>query len=276
MLKLLKAGFFRMRKEKAFHLLLILMFAVGSLLPVMHYIDSLHSGDVRALDFSFFIFAFIAPIALSVFTSLFVGSEYGNGTLRNKIIAGHRRAAVYSANLIVTVVAGIMMCVAYMLPHLGLGLLLNGKFGSSTKTVLIYIGLCFTLIIAVASVLVLIAMLCNNKAHTIVGCILAVFFLLFFGIYLTSSLNEPEFLPGYTYTENGVTVEEPETRNPNYVGGTRRVIYEFLQDFTSGGQMLQLADMGVEKPSALAAYNGIISVVATGIGIIIFRRKDLK
>lgn len=276
MTELLKAGFYRMRKDKPVWLLSLLMFLIGAMLPLAHYFDSLHSGIQWSLDLSFFIFAFLAPIALSVFTSLYIGSEYGNGTLRNKIIAGHRRSSIYLSNLLISISAGAFMCLAYMLPHLVLGLLLNGRLSSTPKTIAIYIGLSFALVTAVASILVLISMLCRNKAHTTVGCILTVFVLLFVGIYLTSALNEPEYLPAYTYIENGVTVEEPATKNPNYVGGKKREVYEFLQDFTSGGQMLQIADMDVEKPSSLSVYNGITVLVTTIGGIIFFRRKDLK
>lgn len=150
------------------------------------------------------------------------------------------------------------------------------RFGSSVNTILMYAGLSLAMTTAVEAILVLIAMLCSNRAHTAAGCILTVFVLLFLGIYITSALNEPEFLPAYTYIENGVTVEEPETRNPNYVGGKKREVYEFLQDFTSGGQMLQIADMEAEKPSFLALYDGIILILVTGCGLVFFRRRDLK
>lgn len=208
------------------------------------------------------------------------GSIYGfvgrNGTLRNKIISGHSRGSIYLSNLIVCTAAGTILCIAYAVPHLSLGFLLNGCFGSSVNTILMYAGLSLAMTTAVEAILVLIAMLCSNRAHTAAGCILTVFVLLFLGIYITSALNEPEFLPAYTYIENGVTVEEPETRNPNYVGGKKREVYEFLQDFASGGQMLQIADMEAEKPSFLALYDGIILILVTGCGLVFFRRRDLK
>lgn len=276
MIKLIKGDFFRLRKDKTFWLMFVLMFAVGTVLPVAHYLDSIHSKIAWALDFSFFIYSFLAPIVLSVLTSLFVGSDYSNGTLRNKIISGHSRGSIYLSNLIVCTAAGIILCIAYAVPHLSLGFLLNGRFGSSVNTILMYAGLSLAMTTAVEAILVLIAMLCSNKAHTAAGCILTVFVLLFLGIYITSALNEPEFLPAYTYIENGVTVEEPETRNPNYVGGKKREVYEFLQDLTSGGQMLQIADMEAEKPSFLALYDGIILILVTGCGLVFFRRRDLK
>ena len=37
--------------------------------------------------------------------------------------------------------------------------------------------------------------------------------------YISSTLEEPEYLAAYSYTENGVTVEEPEQKNPYYISG---------------------------------------------------------
>lgn len=49
-----------------------------------------------------------------------------------------------------------------------------------------------------------------------------------------------------------------------------------MQDFTPGGQVLQISDMDTEKPVMLALYDGIILLAATGFGMAFFRRKDLK
>ena len=276
MAKLLRANFSRLRRDRSFILLTALMFAIGVFLPFMHYIDNIHSGVGWVLDYSLFTYAFLAPILLSVLSAMFVGNEYSNGTLRNKIIAGNGRSGIYLANLIVCGFSGILLCVAFMVPHIGLGLLLSGKFDSDFKTVVSYIGLSFALTVVFSALFTLVAMLCRSKAHTAAGCILLVFILIFLGIYITSSLNEPEYLPGYSYTENGVTVEEPETENPNYIGGTKREVYEFLQDFIPGGQALQLADMEVENTARLAIYDGVILLISTTFGMLAFRRKDLS
>ena len=116
----------------------------------------------------------------------------------------------------------------------------------------------------------------GSRAHSVAGCLLLAFVLIFLGVYITSALNEPEYLAGYSFTEGGVTVEEPETKNPNYIGGTKRKVYEFMRDFTPGGQVLEIGDMDAEKPAMLALYDAIILIVATGIGMALFRRKDLK
>ena len=69
---------------------------------------------------------------------------------------------------------------------------------------------------------------------------------------------------------------EDEERNPNYVYGTKRQIFEFLNEFLPGGQMLKLSTMKVEHLGRSAVYDGIIFVVMTGCGVLVFKKKDLK
>lgn len=228
------------------------------------------------MDFILLAYVVLVPILTSVLTALFVGSDYSSGTLRNKVIAGHRRSHIYLANLITCCCAGIILCAAFVLPLGLLGRLLGGQLQASLAALLQYMGLSLVLLFAFTALLTLIAMLCQTKSHTVAGCILLVFALIFLGVYITSALNEPEYYSGYSFTENGMTVEEEETTNPNYVGGTKRQVYEFLQDFTPGGQVLQLSEMDAEAPGMLALYDGIILLGATGFGLAFFRRKDLK
>lgn len=276
MRKLLRANFARMCKDRVFLFSCAVMLLVGAALPLIHYLDNLHNGESWTPDSTCFAYAFLAPILLSLVTALFIGSEYSDGTIRNKIIVGHRRPAVYCANFIVCAAAGAGLCLSYLASHTLLSLALLGNFTAAAETILLYIGLHFAMIFAFAALYTLLAMLCQNKAYATAGCILLVFALLFAGIRITSALNEPEYYSGYSYTENGVTTSEEAERNPNYLAGTKRQIYEFMQDFISGGQVLQLANMNADKPAMLALYDGIILLAATGLGVTFFRRKDLK
>lgn len=71
----------------------------------------------------------------------------------------------------------------------------------------------------------------QHKAYTAALCILLAFALLFAGVYITSALNEPEYYQGFSYTENDVTASEEMERNPNYLSGAKRQVYEFMYDF---------------------------------------------
>lgn len=152
----------------------------------------------------------------------------------------------------------------------------DGEIWTMDYTLFIYVILAPILSSVFTALFTLIAMLCQNKAHTTAGCILLTFALLFAGVYISSTLEEPEYLAAYSYTENGVTVEEPEQKNPYYISGVKRQVYECLLDLTPGGQVIQISEMGAKKPVMLAVYDGLILLLVTGFGLVLFRREDLK
>lgn len=131
-------------------------------------------------------------------TALFKGSEYSDGTMRNKIVVGHKRCNVYLSNLIVCTTAGILLCIAYIAPHICVGIPLLGGFESGFGTIMTYTGLSLALTMASVSVFTLISMLCYNKAYFVAICIILSFTLLFAGIRILSALNEPEYFGAYS------------------------------------------------------------------------------
>ncbi len=276
MRNLWRADFYRLRRDKLFHLLLALMALLGAALPVIHALDRLKNQVVWTPDDSCLTFVFAVPVLSALLTALFVGSEYSDGTLRNRLIVGHRRSHIYLANAAVCGAASVMLSAAYIVPHTILGLLLLGGFETAWSSLLIYTGLSLTAGLAFTACFVLIAMLCRSKAYTAAACLLLTFALLFSGIHIVSALNEPEYYSAYSYTENGETVSEDQTKNPNHLSGVKRDIYAFLYDFDPGGQVIQLANMKAEHSARLALYDGLILMLTVGCGMLVFRRKDLK
>lgn len=276
MRKLLRANLFRLGRDKIFAAASLLMFLIGAALPVIHYLDKREYATGWTPDSTAFVFVFLVPVLLAVFSSLFIGSEYSDGTLRNKLIAGHRRCSCYLANLITCIIAGILLGISYSVPHTCLGIVLLGSFQTTPLQLLLYAGLSIALSMAFASLYTLLSIGCQSKAYAAAGCILLSFGLLFAGVHIVSALNEPEYYQAYSYTENGVTVSEEESRNPNYLYGAKRQMYEFLYDFTPGGQAIQLANAEAAHPLLLFVYDGMILLAATGSGLLMFRKRNLK
>lgn len=276
MRKLLRANFSRLRHDRAFWLLMTLMAFFGISMSIVNAVHARQDGEIWVMDYTLLIYIILAPILNAVLVALFIGNDYSSGTMRNKLIAGHRRGCIYLADLLVCCCAGICLCLAFFLPQAGLGLLLKGELNVVPTALLAYIGMSFALILAFTALFTLIAMLCQNKAHTTAGCILLAFALLFAGVYISSTLDEPEYLSAYSFTENGVTVDEPEQKNPYYISGTKRQVYEFLLDLLPGGQVIQISEMGAQKPAMLVLYDGLILLLVTGFGMIFFRRRDLR
>ena len=220
----------------------LLMAGLGIYISISNYSFSQTYGQTVVLDSNIFSHILLVPIVFSVFCSLFIGTEYSDGTIRNKIVVGHTRRAIYLANLTVLLFT---LCAA---------------------------GICLT----VSSLLTLIAMLCHSKAITTVLCILGMIILLFTGTYIRSRLSQPETYSDYSYSVNGELVSEGEHPNPLYLRGNKRKVYEFLYDFLPSGQSVQCQEMSSEHPGILLLYSGIILIASSGAGLCIFRRKDIK
>lgn len=110
MAKLLRANFFRLRRSWP---LLLCMSGAFALSSVSMLGIARSSSEAYALDDAILqLFPFL-PILHAAFISLFLGVEYQDGTLRNKLIAGHSRAAVYFSSLI----AAITGCMAILLAN---------------------------------------------------------------------------------------------------------------------------------------------------------------
>ena len=284
MSRLLYADFVKLRKSRFFWISVIVMVLWGIFMKVMEYIATVSYGyEPPALSSMLFAFALFAGILQAAQTSLFIGTEYSDGTIRNKLIIGHTRAAIYLSNLTVCSVAGIAMCTAYLAGVLAAGIPLCGLDGVSLKGIVILILCTFLMSLALTSLFTLIVMLCQNKALSAVATLLGVCFFIVVSIYVTAKLSQPETIPQVTYTlgdaGQAVAVSDestPDIPNPAYPRGMERRVYQFLESFLPTGVGASLSQGTLASPGLSCLYQGIITVAATGIGISAFRKRDIK
>lgn len=274
--KLLSAGFARLRKNHVFWFGIVFMMLTGIYTSLMSYAKMKETGYSCTLENGFFNYAVYIGIVSSVFCGLFIGTEYSDGAMRNKIVIGHTRGSIYLSNYIVCAAAGLCLCLANMIPYLCIGVPLLGSFETDVKKMILLVLCTFFMTLALSAIYTVIAMLNQNKAVVASVCILSAFLLLFAGSYINSRLTEPETYPAYITLVNGEFVEEDDIPNPNYLRGTKREVYEFLYDFIPGGQAIQYVCLEAENPQLLMLYSGIIVIAATGLGLFFFRKKDLK
>ena len=95
------------------------------------------------------------------------------------------------------------------------------------------------------------------------------------GTYINARLQEPETYSSYSYSIGGENTNIEE-KNPDYLEGTQRKVYQFLYDFLPGGQVVQCASMEAENPKLLAVYSSIIFVITTAVGMVLFCKKDIN
>lgn len=253
MSRLLSADFARLKKNKFFWICMIGMFLFGVFMAVMHYIAMQEYGENKPQITSIlFSYALVVVFLIPAFVSLFVGTEYSDGTIRNKMIIGHTRSRIYLSNLIVCSIAGLVFCTCYLIGVFAVALPLYTIDTDILKGIMILILCSFVMSIAFTALCVLTAMLCQNKALTAVVNILAACFLLVMSIYIMNKLSEPEVYPGYSViTDSGEVEVLGNEPNPDYLRGTEREIYQFFNDFIPTGQAVNITQAGgYNHPSA--------------------------
>lgn len=251
MSRLLKTNFVRLVKDKIFCAGIVVMVCSALYKTISILISHSEPGDV-ALSNVFFKYATYILIIGCVFCSLYIGTEYSDGTIRNKLIMGHSRRNIYCANLIVCIIANLIMCLAYIAASL-IGLSLG--FYTSVADTLLGLLCSFVLVCSVTSLFTMIAMLSKRKTVTAVICIVLSFLLLLYAYEI----------------RNDVCMA--------WQNGEEKPFYEFLYSFLPSCQAVQLADepemFNTTSPILRIIYALVLFVLTTGIGLFLFEKKDL-
>ncbi len=285
MSQLLRANFSRLWKSGIFRLCMLFSVGLGIFMILMRYIDIQKNKEeyerlgteYSSADGLMFVGALYLLFAAAVLVGIFVGTEYSDGTIRNKLVIGHSRPAIYLSNLIVCAVANEIVFLSHIATAWILGKLLL-TVEMPAKEILQFILLEFLSFLALTAVFVLFAMLIQSKAASSVAVLILSIILLFATITIQNKLDAPEYYDAYTYTnqQTGEVIEQEREKNPNYLTGTKRQVYVFLNDFLPSSQIYQIAMQNADHAGEMAGYAGLLFFAATGAGMIVFRKKDLK
>lgn len=286
MTKLLSANFLRLWKSRVFWVSL----AVCAALSVASAFGSFQFQVSTGADLSvpevaqykalleeqFFNYASFIGILSAALIALFLGTEYSDGTIRNKLAVGHSRLSLYFANLI-TGFAGSLLCMAgYMLSCLAVGAPLLGWFTRPAPLLLTAIGGSVVMLAAFCAIFTFVTMNCAKKSTSVAVCLLGAFVALIAAAVLYSMLDAPEFITDYEMTVNGQVTGIATEPNPFYLSGPKRTVYQFLYDLLPTGQALQYTMLTFTDPVKLMALSAAVCAAFSAIGAALFRRKDLK
>ncbi|MDE5577129.1 MAG: ABC transporter permease [Oscillospiraceae bacterium] len=261
MSKLLRANLTRLFKNKLFRGEIIFMIFSGIIAALgvfaQHKIH-LNYGQIITLDKVFYGYSLLIGILTAILSSLFLGTEYSDGTMRNKVICGHRKINIYFSNLITIIIAALLLCAVYLVTVTVVGTPLVGFVTQSCGDILLKLLGSIALVIAFSSVFTLISMVCVNKT---VSAIISVLSVAIFSV-IAWQLNE--------YTN---WLDSPGT--PVYLCLT------FFYSFLPTGQAIQYGDIDNFALPIIYIWKMLLSslfvaAVTTVIGSRIFRKKDLK
>ena len=275
--KLLRAALPRVIKSRVFWVC-----TAGVSLAVLYVLIQNHSYNVRydtafPLDRMFFGYNLLVPIQCAVFCSLFLGTEYAEGVIRNKLVVGHTRTAVYLANLITVLIASSLMSLACLAVCAALGVPLFGGLKMSLGAAAAILAGSFFMTLATCSVCTLGAMTVHKRAVLAILLVLGAVGLLMIAAYLQDALEAPEYLPyAMGMSVDGELVMMDDVPNPRYLTGAARQVCQFLYDFLPTGQALQYRLGQAAHLWLMCLYSAVITAVTTIAGLAAFRRKDIK
>lgn len=280
MVNLLSANFLRLRKSALFWGTMILMAVLGAgfaLQRVWEQVIYAEFHHTSYIDEVFFHYALIISIVMAVFIPLFFGSEYSDGTIRNKLAVGHSRASVYLAYAIIAAAVSIAFCAAYIVAVFIVGVpFINGGIERPIPDFLLFLLGSLVMAAAYSALFTLVAISQSRKAVSAVICLLGTLAFMVVFFYLRARLSEPEVYTQVAPDENGMYVEYEEI-NPRYPRGAKRAAFEFIFDVSPMGQSIHYySDYVIERPERMIVCALFVATASTAVGAALFRRKDLK
>ena len=279
MSNLLSAYFSRLWREKIFWIALAFMFVFGAFDATNRYSFAayLEPGATFALDDYCFSFHWVIGIVSAVVSSLFLGREYQDGTLRNKLIAGHSRGAIYLSGWLVNTASTLLLCLGCFLAACLFGIPAFGGFQGEPNTILLLAFASLLSAAVYAALFTMIQMLTRSRAAAVTLCILIALAIMIGASQLQSWLNEPAVWEGYSYlTETGELVVVEDFPNSTYLSGAARTVVETIYEFLPWGQGSLLVNGGGEHLGCLPFYSGILIAAFTVIGVLGFQKKEIS
>ena len=276
MRKLLHSNFTRLWKDKIFWLCMgaMLLYAVAYMLNGCRQATMDLSEYHYSIDRYYFHFALSIGLFCSLCSSMFFGTEYNDGTIRNKIIIGHTRTSIYLASLLTTFIATLLITLVWLaaalvaVPALGFW-----KIGFLRLCLFLFVVVLF--ILAFSAIFTAINMLSANKANTFLISILLFIGLLLLASLVYNRLSEPEMISGVQLTVNGLEMTEASP-NPRYITGGKRELYDFIVDFLPTGQGLRVWRLEVANPVRMLLSSLFLTVMTTAGGLYAFKRKNIR
>lgn len=277
MRKLIAANFFRFRKDR-FSWCVVGIIVVLSLGNVFNsaYEAMAASGYVMSLDGYYFGQAPLIGAYLALLISMFLGTEFSEGTIRNKLCIGHKREEIFLSNFISCALATIVLTAVWMLTSaLLFGMIGTLEIEMEVSEFVGYIFVAMGFAVSFAALYTVIGSLSSNKAMTVIYTFAVFIIFAMAASALDNRLCEPE-MNVVTMVVGTQLVEMEPTPNPLYLSGMIRTVCEVALELLPTGQALLLSEVAIEYPVRAIALSAVFTIVTLLVGSMLFRRKDIK
>lgn len=270
MVKLLRADLSHMLKTRCFSVCVILSLALSAVNSL-----TLNPGWENYTARLFFDGNSNSLLFTAIFAALFLGTGYSNGTMRNKLIIGSKRADIYLSNFITITLGSLVIHLAKFVPTI-VTACFGKSFGMDANEFAADLITILFAIVAADAFFALLGMLITSKSANTAITITAVFVLIIGAVIILELLQMPEFVSNFEITENGVTQTDPMP-NPAYVPpGAKRDILTAVTDILPTGQIMQMEAGEPHNKELMPLWSLGVLAVTTAAGVAVFRKKDLK
>lgn len=280
MFKLLHADFTRLIKSKLFWVGLLVMVGVPLYAVGVRYYDYAIAPETawETADGLWFVGGMYIAVIQSIFISLYIGAEFNDGTIRNKLIVGHTRSAIYFSNLIICSAVSLFYHIVYIAVLFGSGSILLKAWNTPMKTLVILTALSLFTVIALTAIFTMFAMLIHSRSTGVVTAMLVAMAMLISAMTIVSMLNAREYIDNaYVMNELGECVKSDPIPNPRYLTGFKRELYQVILNLIPIGQMIQFGNLQyIPQMHFLPMYAILVAIVCTLIGFVFFRKKDIR
>lgn len=307
MMKLLSANFFSMLHTKRLWLGAAFMAGFAGIEMYALRREMIGASRDLTLDDPILSFASLLFILLPIVCGLFINTDYHDGTIRNKITVGRTRSSVYIVNLLTVW----MVEIFYTVIHVAVVLIGGVGIGfDNLPSVALRSALLLLTIAALAAIATFIATVMTGR-YALVLCALIAIGMMFGSQTINEMMTSPDMIPDiedivYITDENGMMTpiytdregnthdyddgDIPMRPNPYYVREPLRSILRTYNNVSPGGQIWEIINRGHEEWDIetqqqvvhetpywqLALYSVCVTAGFTALGLLLFRRKDLK
>lgn len=260
MRKLLAADFAQLLRDKVFWAAFAFMIVSTAILVVsthnMIALDNYAPGTWTA-ETSMFCMLPSVGIVNAIWLHLFIGSDYDQGTIRNKFICGHTRRAIFFSHWLIASAGALIILAASLV----LGTVLSAHyfqtFALDVSNLCWLFLSCAMLTVAYAAINVALAMNISHKASSVVCGMIVMLVLSIAASYLEVMLSST-LVSGWT----------PVTLKDHLI--------LFIYDLLPSGQCSQINAMMFDHLARWPLYSLILIVLVTAAGYLLFRQKDIK
>lgn len=288
MSKLLRIDLTRLFKNKVFwcELAFFLVYPIFSVLNL--YRDSVAYDYIVIAEEVIWSAGEMAAIAMAVLVPLFIGTDYSDKTIRNKLIAGYGKSKVFLSNAVTMLIANTIMLTVWNIAYCTTAAFLL-PFGNPLKLDVLYCAEVYCANFVMTVLFVTVSMFISAKAGATVACILGCLGFMLIGVMIMTRLDAQEMIPEYIIASNAdidVTVNTEDNNweqnmqmvpNPQYIPeGPYKDFLRGVVRVSATAQLTAVTSAHDVEPVWYFVFDNIVVAIIVAGGSILFRKKEIS